>query len=104
MTRDPQKIWLARADREGLREYAWANRTSMGAVVKDAVLDVREHPDDVSVLSLDDTASEVQLSVVIDPDVWEEARQAARSSGAASFTALVRRRIRKILIDGGYLK
>lgn len=104
MTRDPQKVWLARADREALREYAWANRTSMGAVVSDVVREVRDDPEDVSALSANDTPSEVQLSVVVDPEVWAAARVAAQKRGAASFTALVRRRVRKILIDGGYLK
>lgn len=104
MSVDPQKVWLGRIDREALREYAWANRTTMGAVVSAAVEDVEANPDSVSALSESDSPSEVQLSVVIDPALWASARKAASTSGVGSFTSLVRRRIRKILIDEGYLK
>lgn len=104
MTRDPQKVWLARADREALREYAWANRTHMGVVVNAAATDVRDNPRNLDALSETDSRSEVQLSVNVDPQVWADAHQAARESGIGSFNALVRRRIRKILIEEGYLK
>lgn len=104
MSRDPQKVWLSRADREALREYAWANRTHMGAVVNAAIQDVRDHPRDLAGLSATDSKSEVQLSVIVDADLWVAAHEAADESGVGSFSALVRRRIRKILFDEGYLK
>lgn len=110
MTRDPQKVWLSRADREALREYAWMNRTHMGKVVGQVVSDIRDNPTDVSSLSPTDSRSEIQLSVVVDPGVWSDAKVAAGFASAInpdqvpSFTAQVRRRIRKILIDEGLLK
>lgn len=76
----------------------------MGRVVTAAIEDVRDNPDDLAALSATDTASEVQLSVKVNPDLWRASQEAASASAVGSFSALVRRRIRKILIDEGYLK
>lgn len=103
MTTLVRKIWLDRTTREALREHAWINRTSMGVVVRAALIGVRDDPGDVSALSSNDTMSEVQLSIKVDDELWEAARRAAATTDM-SFTSLVRRRIIKLLTEEGYLK
>ena len=104
MTDVRMKVWLSRLDREALREYAWANRTNMKGVVVAAVEDVRDNPSDSSGLSQFDSPSEVQLSLIVDSKLWADAHASARDGGLGSFSSLLRRRLRKVLIDEGYLK
>jgi hypothetical protein len=103
MTTTPgQKLWLDRKTRDALREYAWEHRTSMGAVARAAVEDVRNDPENLAAMADVDVPSEVQLTVKMPDSEWTAAREAAATSGHA-FNPLVRRRIIKLLTDEGYL-
>lgn len=97
-----QKIWMARNTRVLLKEYAWDNRTTMGDVIRAAVEDVRKNPGNLAVMSEHDEPSEVQVSVKEEHEAWRSAREAATSVGL-SLSPMVRRRIRKMLSDGGYM-
>lgn len=98
-----KKVWADRETRDALREYAWANRTTMDAVITAAIRGVRDNPGDDSALSSDDTASQIQLSTKINDADWLAAHEAARRVDR-SLNSLVRRRLRKLLIDEGYLQ
>lgn len=97
-----QKLWLARDTRTLLKEYAWARRTTMGKVLRAAVEDVRDNPNNLSAMSESDEMSEVQASVKASDELWDAARVSADSVGL-SLNSMVRRRIRKLLTDEGYM-
>lgn len=103
MTARPvKKVWLDIPTREALAEYAWSNRTSAGDVIRAAVVDVRDNANDLSALSTDDTASQVQASVKVDDAVWGAARKAAAKAGI-SLNSMIRRRLIKLLTDEGFM-
>lgn len=103
MTNAMRLVWMDEEMREALGEYAWMNRTSMAAVVRAALEDVRDNPADESVLSEDDAKSTVHLNALVSVDLWEAAKKSAHSVGG-SLNALVRRRIRKQLRDEGLIE
>ncbi len=97
-----RKVWIDRKTREALADYAWANRTTSGEVIRGVVTLVRDNPHDTSQLTDDDTKSEFQISVRVNELLWQGARNAAATT-PISFNAQVRRRLRKILIDEGFM-
>lgn len=104
MTIKPKAVWLDAETKDALKEYAWANRTSSGAVIRAAMQDIIDNAGDVSVLA--DVASmpvaDKHINVKADEDWWNTAVAAAQSAGH-SFTGLVRRRIRWVLAQEGFI-
>lgn len=98
----PRGIWMDHAMREALREYAWNHRTHMGSVLRAAIEDVGSNPGNDSVLSDDDSKSEVRVNVKVEDHIWNSAVNAARKSGN-SMNSLVRRRVRKVLREEGLI-
>lgn len=102
MTLPIQKVWMARTTRAHLKEYAYVNRTSMGDIIRAAVEDVRDNPGYLGHMHDTDERSEVQVSVKADDELFNAARESAHGAGL-SFNSMVRRRIRKLLADNGYI-
>lgn len=100
---DPiKKVWLDRATREALWEYAWDGRIHMGDVIRKAAVDVRDNPGNMDAMSETDGPSEVQVSVKAPEQLWVDAHAAAASVGM-SLNSMIRRRIRKLLATEGYM-
>ena len=95
-------IWVDPYTRAALKEYAWNRRTTMGDVVRAVLLDVIQNADDESLLGPDGVTANKRLSVKVKDKTWEKARDAAHAAGF-SINSLVRRRLRKMLIDEGLL-
>lgn len=103
MTAKPvRKVWLDKPTREALAEYAWANRTSAGDVIRAAVVDVRDNATNLNAMSDRDTPSQVQASVKVDEELWAAARRAAREVDL-SINSAIRRRLIKLLTDEGFM-
>lgn len=97
-------VWLDGETKAALHEYAWANRTNASAVARAAIQDIIDDASNVSVLSDVDgmpTANK-HLSVKATDEWWEQGVASAQAAGH-SFTGLVRRRIRKILAEEGFI-
>jgi hypothetical protein len=104
MTIKTKAIWIDAETKAALKEYAWANRTTAGAVIRAAIQDIIDNAADVSVLS-DTTAmpvAKVHVNVKADEDWWNSGVAAAHAVGQP-FTGLVRRRIRKVLAQEGFI-
>lgn len=97
-----RQLSVSRKFKEALAEYAYLKRTTMGAVVRAAIDDVKRDPLDDSVLSENTVPGGVNLNVKVYDDVWATTRDAARDAGR-SFYPLITRRILKMLEDEGLM-
>lgn len=95
-------FWADPYLRSALKEYAYNKRTSMSDVVRAVCRDIIRNPNNESVLAPDGATANIRISVKIEDEQWNEAREAANSAGH-SFHGLIRRRLRKVLIEEGLL-
>jgi len=95
-------LWIDPYLRAALREYAYNKRTSMSDVVRAVFRDIVRNPNNESVLAPDGATATFRLSVKMEDELWDEAREAARGAGH-SLNSLVRRRLRKVMIEEGLL-
>jgi hypothetical protein len=97
-------VWIDKETKDALREYAWSIRSDMSKVIRAAIQDIIDNAGDVSVLA-DVTGMPVanlHINIKAEDEWWASAVAAAKRT-EFSFTELVRRRVRKVLHEEGFL-
>lgn len=104
MSEKPHAVWIDNETKAALKEYAWSIRSNMSAVIRAAIQDIIDNAGDVSVLADAEGIPVANNHIVVRADQawWDQGVEAAGRSGF-SFTSLVRRRLRKVLDEEGYL-
>ncbi len=105
MSAKPHAVWIDDETKAALKEYAWSIRSNMSAVIRAAIQDIIDNAGDVSVLSEVEGMPVAKNHIVIraDQEWWDRAVEAAGRS-PFSFTSLVRRRLRKVLHEEGFIQ
>lgn len=100
----PHAVWFDAETKEALKEYAWSIRSNMSEVIRAAITDIIDNAGDVSVLAdVEGMPTANKHICVKGTQEWWDTAVASAASTPYSFTALVRRRIRKVLHEEGFI-
>lgn len=100
----PHAIWIDKETKAALKEYAWSIRSDMSKVIRAVVDDIIENSGDVSVLAdvVGMPTANIHVCVKGEQEWWDRGIAASKTT-EYSHTELVRRRLRKVLHEEGFL-
>lgn len=87
-----KKQWMTSDLAQTVKDYAWRERTTVGAVIRDILTDYDEHGHEANLAPIDVPAHEAKVTYRVDDELWERVMKRAESEGV-SVAGVIRRGI-----------
>jgi hypothetical protein len=90
MTMIQNKLLLSSDLAERAKERAWRDRTTVGAMIREVLLDYSEHGGEANLAPIDVPSQQVRLSHRVDADLWDAVKKRAGTE-SVSVAGVIRR-------------